>query len=62
MFHLNMMGLSLTTIWWRLSNMQFWDTEPTKPEFDYDLEKKKFIENMDYLSSMSVEEQTLYKK
>ena len=42
--------------------MQFWDTEPAKPVFDYDIEKKKFIENMDYLSSMSVEEQTLYKK
>ena len=42
--------------------MQFWDTEPAKPVFDYDVEKKKFIENMDYLSSMSVEEQTLYKK
>jgi hypothetical protein len=42
--------------------MQFWDTEPTKPVFDYDVEKAKFIENMDYLSSMSVEEQTLYKK
>jgi hypothetical protein len=42
--------------------MQFWDTEPAKPVFDYDIEKKKFIDNMDYLSSMSVEEQTLYKK
>ena len=40
----------------------FWDTEPAKPAFDYDVEKGKFIENMDYLSSMSVEEQTLYKK
>ena len=40
----------------------FWDTEPAAPAFDYDLEKGKFIENMDYLSSMSVEEQTLYKK
>lgn len=40
----------------------FWDTEPAKPAFDYDVEKSKFIENMDYLSSMSVEEQTLYKK
>ena len=40
----------------------FWDTEPEKPAFDYDVEKGKFIENMDYLSSMSVEEQTLYKK
>ena len=42
--------------------MEFWDTEPAKPEFDYEVEKKKFIENMDYLSSMPVEEQTLYKK
>ena len=42
--------------------MSFWDTEPAKPTFDYDVEKKKFIDNMDYLSSMSVEEQTLYKK
>jgi hypothetical protein len=40
----------------------FWDTEPAKPEFNYMDEKKKFIDNMDYLSSMSVEEQTLYKK
>ena len=40
----------------------FWDTEPTKPEFNYDVEKKKFIDNLNYLSSMSVEEQTLYKK
>lgn len=40
----------------------FWDTEPEKPAFDYDVEKGKFIENMDYLSSMPVEEQTLYKK
>ena len=40
----------------------FWDTEPAKPQFDYDVEKKKFIDNMDYLSSMPVEEQTLYKK
>jgi len=42
--------------------MQFWDTEPAKPEFNYEIEKQKFIENMDYLSSMPVEEQTLYKK
>lgn len=42
--------------------MNFWDTEPAKPEFDYNAEKKKFIDNMDYLSGMSVEEQTLYKK
>ena len=31
-------------------------------EFDYELEKKKFIDNMDFLKSMSVQEQTLYKK
>jgi hypothetical protein len=42
--------------------MNFWDTEPAKPIFDYDVEKENFIGNMDYLSSMSVEEQTLYKK
>lgn len=42
--------------------MNFWDTEPAKPIFDYDVEKDNFIGNMDYLSSMSVEEQTLYKK
>ena len=40
----------------------FWDTEPAKPEFNYDVEKKKFIDNLNYLASMSVEEQTLYKK
>ena len=31
-------------------------------EFNYDLEKQKFIDNMDFLKSMSVQEQTLYKK
>jgi hypothetical protein len=31
-------------------------------KFDYDVEKKKFIDNMNYLQTMSVEEQTLYKK
>ena len=40
----------------------FWDTEPAEPASDYDVEKGRFIENMDYLSSMPVEEQTLYKK
>lgn len=30
--------------------------------FDYELEKKKFIENMDMLKNMSVEEHTFYKK
>ena len=28
-------------------------------EFDYELEKQKFIDNMDFLKSMSVQEQTL---
>ena len=41
--------------------MQFWDTEPAKPVFDYDVERKRFIDNMEYLSTMPVEEQTLYK-
>ena len=31
-------------------------------EFDYELEKQKFIDNLDFLKSMSVQEQTLYKK
>jgi hypothetical protein len=30
--------------------------------FDYYLERKKFIDNMNFLKSMSVQEQTLYKK
>src|SRR6056300_2010656 len=42
--------------------MNFWDTEPAKPEFEFETQKRLLIENMDYLSSMSVEEQTLYKK
>ena len=44
------------------SNMNFWDTEPAKPVFDFETQKRELIENMDYLSKMSVEEQTLYKK
>ena len=32
------------------------------PDFDFEGEKKKFIENLDFLKSMSVQEQTLYKK
>jgi hypothetical protein len=40
--------------------MNFWDIE--EEVFDYDIEKKKLIDNMNYLHSMSVEEQTLYKK
>lgn len=42
--------------------MSFWDTEPAKPVFDFDTEKVKLKENMDYLMGMSVQEQTLYKK
>ncbi len=42
--------------------MSFWDTEPAKPEFIFENEKKKLIDNMNYLMTMSVEEQTLYKK
>ena len=32
------------------------------PEFDFDGEKQKFVENLNFLKSMSVQEQTLYKK
>ena len=42
--------------------MSFWDTEPAKPQFIFEDEKRKLIENMNYLMTMSVEEQTLYKK
>ena len=42
--------------------MSFWDSEPAKPEFIFEDEKRKLIENMNYLMTMSVEEQTLYKK
>jgi hypothetical protein len=40
--------------------MKFWDTgeETNTTTFDYDVMKKKFIENLDYLKEMSVEEQT----
>ena len=31
-------------------------------DFDFELNKQKFIDNLDYLKSMSVEESTLYKK
>lgn len=42
--------------------MRFWDTEEVKEEFDFEKNKTEFIQNMDMLASMSVEEQTLYKK
>jgi len=42
--------------------MSFWDIEEEKPQFVFEDEKRKLIENMDYLMTMTVEEQTLYKK
>ena len=33
-----------------------------KTEFNFDKEKENFIKNLDMLKSMSVQEQTLYKK
>ena len=36
--------------------------EEVKEEFNYEEKKKEFIDNLDMLKSMSVEEQTLYKK
>ena len=44
--------------------MKFWETGETAKtdEFNYEEMKRKFIENLDYLRTMSVEEQTLYKK
>lgn len=45
--------------------MEFWDTgeeDISSSTFNYTEEKRKFIENMDFLFNMSVEEQTLYKK
>ena len=37
---------------------EFFDIE----EFDFELEKKKFVENIDFLKAMTVEEATFYKK
>jgi len=44
--------------------MKFWETGETATAevFDYKAMKEKFIANLDYLKTMSVEEQTLYKK
>lgn len=39
---------------------KFWDIEDNG--FDLDKAKKDFINNLDYIATMSVEEQTLYKK
>ena len=33
-----------------------------EPQFDFEAEREKFISNLDFLKSMSVQEQTLYKK
>ena len=33
-----------------------------KTDFDFDKEKQNFIDNLDMLKSMSVQESTLYKK
>ena len=30
--------------------MNFWDTEPQKPVFDFDTQKRELIDNMDYLT------------
>ena len=42
--------------------MKFSNFFDVEDDFNYQSEKKKFINNMDKLKSMSVEEQTLYKK
>ena len=39
---------------------KFWDIEDNG--FDLDKAKADFINNLDYIATMSVEEQTLYKK
>ena len=41
-----------------MSFNDFFDEE----KFDFEAERKKFIDNLDFLKSMSVQEQTLYKK
>lgn len=41
----------------------FWDVDDNKRDsFDYEINKKEFIDNMNFLTSMTVEESTLYKK
>ena len=42
--------------------MQFWETDNSNSEFDFAIARKELVDNLDYLHSMSVEEQTLYKK
>lgn len=42
--------------------MQFWDTFEEPKGFDFQVEKKRLIDNLEFLHSMDVQEQTLYKK
>jgi hypothetical protein len=42
--------------------MKFWETGIDTSVFDFEREKKSLLENLEYLNSMGVEEQTLYKK
>ena len=42
--------------------MSFWDIGSEKVEFDFEKQKSDLIDNLNYLNSMTVEEQTLYKK
>lgn len=42
--------------------MKFWDSEIIEKEFNFDKNKELLIQNLNELSSMSVEESTLYKK
>lgn len=43
-----------------MTNMKFWDT--TIDTFDFDKSRSEIISNLDFISAMSVQEQTLYKK
>lgn len=42
--------------------MEFWDRTGAPEDFDFEKEKQKLKDNLDYLSNMSAEEATLYKK
>jgi hypothetical protein len=41
---------------------KFWETGKDTTTFDFEGNKKELVSNLDYISEMSVEEQTLYKK
>ena len=45
-----------------VDKISFWDIGEVKSEFDFESEKSKLLANLELLSSMTVEEQTLYKK